>query len=161
AMLAEGRGDNVKGVAMISPNFRVANPAAAVLTFPAARTWVPALFGADRSFEPMNEGHAKWWTTAYPSTALFPMAAIVKHAFEADYASVGTPALFLFADSDQVVDHRATREVASKWGGEVTIETVVPGAGDDPLHHVISGDILSPGMNDKTVDILLNWIEGL
>lgn len=158
---AAGRDTEIAGLAMISPNFRLANPAAMVLTFPAARQWVPALFGARRSFEPQNDAHGKWWTTEYPSTALFPMAALVRHAASADYSSVSTPALFLFADGDQVVDHRKTREIASEWGGPVALETVNPGAGDDPLHHVIAGDILSPGMNEQAIQILVDWSLGL
>ena len=63
AALGEGREDKIDAVAMISPNFRIGDPKSAVLTFPFARYWVPPLFGKERSFEPMNEGHARYWTT--------------------------------------------------------------------------------------------------
>ena len=84
----------VKGIVFISPNFRIKSPTATILEWPLARTISTLLAGAERSFDPQNEGHAKYWTTIYPTTALIPMAAIVRHARKADYADVPTPALW-------------------------------------------------------------------
>jgi hypothetical protein len=146
---------------MISPNFRIRNALSAVLTFPVVRSWVPLLFGADRAWEPADALHAKWWTTRYPSTALLPMAALVKSTRQAGFSNVHTPALFLFADDDQVVDHTETRKVAGRWGGPVAIVNVTPGLGDDPNHHAIAGDIRSPGQTAFTAQTIEDWIRGL
>jgi alpha-beta hydrolase superfamily lysophospholipase len=161
AALTAGRDDRVAGLVMISPNFRIKNPLSAVLTFPAARIWVPLAFGSERAFEPANERHARWWTTRYPSSALFPMAALVKAARSLDFSGLTTPALFLFAETDQVVDHIETRKIADRWGGPVTIVNVTPGDGDDPFHHVIAGDILSPGQNAFVAKSIEDWVRGL
>ena len=157
AAMAEGRLTGIDGIVMISPNFRIRNPAAAVLTLPAARYWAPPIFGESRSFETQNEAHARWWTTSYPTLALFPMAALVQAASAADHTALTTPALFLFADSDQVVDAAATRDVAEAWGGPVQIAAIQPGPDDDPYHHFIAGDILSPGQTDTVARIIADW----
>ncbi|MCY4335421.1 MAG: alpha/beta fold hydrolase [Litoreibacter sp.] len=151
----------VKGIVFISPNFRIKSPTATILEWPLARTISTLLAGAERSFDPQNEGHAKYWTTIYPTTALIPMAAIVRHARKADYADVPTPALFVFSDDDAVVDAETTRAVSTKWGGSVTLAPRVMGPEDDPFNHVIAGDILSPDQTAETAELIVNWVEGL
>lgn len=153
--------DAVKGIIFVSPNFRIKNPTSTILEWPLARTISTLVAGAERSWDPQNEGHAKYWTTIYPTVALIPMAAIVKFARDADYSDVTTPALFVFSDDDAVVDAETTRAMSTKWGGPVTLQPRVMGAGDDPFNHVIAGDILSPGQTDETVALMLDWIEGL
>ncbi|MEM7469836.1 MAG: alpha/beta fold hydrolase [Pseudomonadota bacterium] len=153
--------ENVKGIVFVSPNFRIKNPTATILEWPLARTLSTLLAGAERSFDPQNEGHAKYWTTIYPTTALIPMAAIVRHARKADYADVPTPALFVFSDEDAVVDAETTRALSTKWGGMVTLASRIMGPEDDPFNHVIAGDILSPSQNDGTAELIVNWVRGL
>ena len=161
AMLALAEGREAEGVILISPNLKIANPLSAVLTFPAARSWVPALFGQERSWEPLSEAHATYWTTSYPTAALFQMAAMVEHVRGLDHGAIDTPALFHFSDADTVVDHSATRQVAEAWGGPATVSAVTLMPGDDPFNHVIAGDILSPGMTDSAVETFAAWIAGL
>ena len=153
--------DRVKGIAFVSPNFKIQSPTATILEWPFARTWGLVVAGAERSFDPQNEGHAKYWTTIYPTTALVPMTALVRHARKADYSAVTTPALFIFSDEDAVVSAEATRAISTRWGGPVELAPRKLDEGDDPFHHVIAGDILSPGQTVETVDILENWIKGL
>ncbi|WP_316014015.1 alpha/beta hydrolase [Roseobacter sp. HKCCA0434] len=153
--------EEIAGAVMISPNFKVANPAAGLLTLPFARAWVPMVAGEERSFEAANEDHARYWTTTYSTRALLPMAASVQAAGALPFGETRVPALFLFSDDDTVVDHSVTREVAEAWGGPVTIENPELGEGDDPNAHVIAGDILSPGQTDWAVDTIVAWIATL
>lgn len=152
---------DVAGIAFLSPNFAVQAAAARLLTWPAARYWVGLVAGPERCFTPQNDAHAAHWTTCYPTTALLPMAALVQTAEQADYTAVTLPALFRFADADQVIRADAVRDVADRWGGPVTLQPVELGPGDDPYAHVIAGDILSPGQTAPTVQALVTWIKGL
>ncbi len=149
------------GIIFVSPNFGIQAPAAAILTWPYARVWTPAVAGRRRCFEPVNEDHARFWTSCYPTEALLPMAALAEHAARADYSGVRIPALFLFAEADQVVSPKATKKVAEGWGGQTTLLPQVVGAGDDPYSHVIAGDILSPSMTAPVTAAILGWIKGL
>ncbi|MDJ1017077.1 MAG: alpha/beta fold hydrolase [Paracoccaceae bacterium] len=159
AALAEGRG--VDAAIFISPNFRIGNAAARILTWPAVRYWGPLVFGRERGFQALNPDHERYWTTSYPTTALFPMGALVAHARGADFSAVAAPALFYFSDADTVVDHETTREIAARWGGPSEIIAVDLMPGDDPFNHVLAGDILSPGMTDAVVEDLAGWISGV
>lgn len=151
----------VAGIVFISPNFGVNNPAAPLLTLPAARYWLPLVAGAERSFEPLNEGQATYWTTRYPSVAALPMAALVKEVVALDFSATEVPALFWYVDQDQVVRADVTAQVADRWGGPVSVVQPDLGPNDDPFAHVIAGDILSPDQTDPAVQGILNWARGL
>jgi alpha-beta hydrolase superfamily lysophospholipase len=152
---------DVAGIVMISPNFGVQNPAGPLLTWPAARHWLPLLAGREREFTPENDGHGRYWTTKYPSVAALPMGALIKAVDELDLAAAQTPALFIFSDEDRVVRPELTRAAAAEWGGPVRIITPVLGAEDDPFAHVIAGDILSPSQNAPTATAIAAWAKGL
>ncbi|WP_284164033.1 alpha/beta fold hydrolase [Frigidibacter sp. SD6-1] len=152
---------DVAGIAFVSPNFGIQARASVILTWPGARWWAPVIAGRERCFEPVNERHQRFWTTCYPTVALLPMAALAEHAGAADYAGATVPALFLFAEADQVVSPDATKAVAARWGGKATLAPQVVGAGDDPYSHVIAGDVLSPSMTGPVTDAIVAWARGL
>jgi alpha-beta hydrolase superfamily lysophospholipase len=149
--------EGLAGVVLVSPNFAPANPAARLLTWPLARRWVPWLTGPDRGFEPYNAEHAAHWTTRYPVAALFPMAEIVAAARRADLGVAEVPALFVYSVHDEVVSPGAIKRAATRWGGPVRQELLVPGPEDDPDAHVLGGDILSPGLTEPLVQIVAGW----
>ena len=152
---------DMDAVAFVSPNFKLAPVAATLLTWPLARHWAPVVAGSERCFEPLNEIHARFWTTCYPTTALMQMAALASHAGAADYKGVSVPALFIYSPKDRVVSPAATERVASDWGGDALTVPVEPGPGDDPYSHVIAGDVLSPSMTAPLAARIADWARGL
>ena len=152
--------EDLAGIAMVSPNYRVKNPAAMILTWPGVRYWGPVVAGETRRFEPMNDAHARHWTTEYPTVATLPMAESVQAARNMPHREARIPAFFIFSDLDQVVDAAVTREVASAWGGPVEIMEVDE-TKTEPFHHVIAGDILSPAMTDPVADRIVDWARTL
>lgn len=151
----------VAGTVMVAPNYQINNPAAPLLTLPAARYWLPLLAGDRRSFEPLNADQQTYWTTEYPSVAVLPMAALVKAVGKADLSVATVPALFMFSDADQVVAAEATRAAAARWGGPVTLWQPTLTEGDDPSAHVIAGEIASPAQTDVVVDAIISWAKEL
>lgn len=151
----------VAGAVMISPNYAINNPAAPLLTLPAARYWMPAVAGQRRSFEPLNAAQETYWTTEYASVAVLPMAALVKAVAKADLSEANVPALFIFSDEDRVVDPQATHAALARWGGQVDVWHPELGEGDDPFAHVIAGDIVSPNQTAAVVAQITEWAKGL
>ena len=149
---------NVAGFIGVSPNYQIKGAPLALLTMPFARQVLPAILGAERSWEPMNEEHGRWWTTRYPLVAILPLGAAVKEVQGLDFERIETPALFVFNDGDEVVDHAKTREIAARWGGPLKIANVEPGPDDTPSKHVIAGDITAPGLTDEVTAILREWV---
>ncbi len=152
---------DMAGVVLVSPNFRLNSPAGVILDLPLARWWAPIIVGAERSFDPVNADHGKYWTTTYPTTAMFPMGALMRLARGLDYETAKMPALFVFSAEDKVIDPAAIAPVAAAWGGPVTQDVRQMQAGDDPYAHVIAGEILSPGQTEPMVTAILAWAQGL
>ncbi|MGL6210522.1 MAG: alpha/beta hydrolase [Paracoccaceae bacterium] len=152
---------DLAGVVLVSPNFRLFSPAAALLDMPLARWWGPVVAGAERSFEPLNAGQAQYWTTSYQTSALFPMAAAARVSRELDYGAAKMPALFVWSNEDKVIDPTAIAPVVAAWGGPVTQDVRTMQAGDDPYAHVIAGDIMAPGQTEAVVAGILAWAKGL
>ena len=74
--------------------------------------------GKERGFAPINELHAKLWTTKYPTSAVLPLAALTKLAYATPVEAIAIPALFIFSDDDKVVRPELTREIAGRWGAQ-------------------------------------------
>lgn len=151
----------VKRIVFMSPNFGINDKLSFMLTWPGARWFVPLLAGAERDWEPENEAHAKYWTTRYPTAAVLPLAALVKHAAAQDYSRATVPALFYFSEGDQVVRPEDSRRVAAAWGGPAKVVLLPDDAEVVASRHVIAGDIRSPGNTDATVQLILDWAKGL
>ncbi len=155
--------EGVAGMILVSPNFAVKNPAAIVLSTGFARKWVPAVFGAERSFKPQSKEHGKWWSHQYPSVALLPMQASVDHVGKLAFEAISVPALFIFHPDDSVVDAQTTRRVADRWGTDVgktaMVEQVLEA--EDKDNHVIAGRVLSPANSQPIANKAINWIKAL
>lgn len=151
--------DRIDALVLISPNFSIRASGSSLLTQPFARHYVPLIIGAERSFEPSSEEHARNWTHSYPSVALLPMAALVRKSASLPFEQIGIPALFIYHPDDQVVDQTVTARVAERWGGPA--ETLLLDSTDTPTDHVVAGDILSPSNNDAVASAITAFIRGL
>ena len=152
---------DLAGAAFVSPNFKIADSNAPLLTLPFARFYVPMVGGETRSWAGTNEMHTLYWTRSYPTVAVLPLAVLVKHAATLDYAAVKTPGLFIYNMKDNVVLHERTKEVIKEWGGPTRIMN--PEVPDDEMDgvHVLAGDILSPTRTGPVAAEIINWARGL
>lgn len=152
---------DLAGVVMVSPNFRVTNPAAILTELGFARHLVPVLAGQERSFEPINDAQARYWTTRYGIGAVVSLGTLMRETRAREPGNATVPVLALFSDRDRVVSSEATRDYLAAWGGPVTLAPLdLPETGADPYFHVIAGDILSPAMTDPVVQAILDWAGG-
>jgi len=157
--LHEAMAEAVSGVVLISPNFRVADPKSALITWPGARWWAPLVAGREQGFEPQNARHAATSTPRYPMVATLPMAALVAHVGGLDHGRARMPLLLIYDPRDSVVDHAATERLAETWRGSVR-RAVVQATGD-PNRHVIAGAIRSPEMTQPVTGRILDWTRGI
>lgn len=153
--------EGLAGTVLISPNFGLHAPAQWLLDAPFIESWGTSVAGETRSFTPINPEQARHWTTEYPTTALYPMARLIREARAADYPTAQTPALFLYSLADQVIDPARIPPVIAAWGGPTRVELREMQGDDDPFSHVIAGDILSPGQTEPVIAIITEWARGL
>ena len=151
--------EKIKGVVLMSPNFRVKASGSWIMTMPWGAQLLRLVSGPERGFEPVNATQARYWTERYPVDALLPMAALVKRVRDSAVEAAQVPALFIFSDADAVVDHSVTRAVAARWGAPHAIEVIAPKPGDG--NHVIVGDALRPENNGPLAERITAWIRAL
>jgi esterase/lipase len=153
-----GRAEGLAGVVLVSPNFRLANAQAQfLLDAPWIERWGSAVAGAERSFAPQNAEHGRWWTTAYPTAALYPMGALMRAVRAIAPGDAVVPALFIYTEGDKVVDAATTAAMAAGWGAPSATFQPQLTAQDDPWSHVIAGRILSPAQTAPVVAAILDW----
>lgn len=150
---------DVAGFVFVSPNYGVQAAGAWLLTMPWGRQIAELVIGPERSFEPINELHARFWTTRYPTAATLPMAALTGLARKAPVENAAAPALFIFSDADAVVRPELTRGIAARWGAPH--ETMIVEGSDDPSDHVIAGDAVSPSTTALVAGRMTEWIATL
>jgi len=150
---------DVAGLVQFSPNYGVQAAGSKLLTMPWAAQILRMSVGEHRSFKTRNELHAQFWTSEYPSAALLPMAALVKLANSVDPRSITIPSLFVFSPRDQVIRPDLVEAKAGNWGGPARIIEVIDD--DDPSHHVIAGDALSPSTTERLAAETIEWIGSL
>tara|TARA_B100001964_G_scaffold109936_1_gene122885 strand:+ start:194 stop:1051 length:858 start_codon:yes stop_codon:yes gene_type:complete len=156
--LALSQGVSIKSAIYISPNFGPKPLMGQSLRLPGAEFFVPLIFGKTHSFIPKNSEHTRCWTTSYPTKALFVVRDTVLAAHQVKHREITTPMLFWFSDEDKIVNAEWTRRIASKMGINVTMHNPTLTDQDDPSHHCILGDILSPSQTEKGVEKILNWL---
>ena len=151
--------DSVAGIINISPNYGVQAFGAGLLTMPWSKQIAELVQGKRRSFEPKNELHARYWTHEYPTSAVLPMAELVKLANNAEIHNIQVPALFVYSSKDSVVRPELTAEVIARWGAATEVALIENS--DDENNHVIAGDALSPSTTGEIADIVVKWVEAL
>lgn len=144
---------------LISPNFGPTDPAAGVLTLPWATVLLPP-FVPSREWTPRNDEQRRFWTVRYPSTALFPMQAMVEAVRNRIVETHEAPTLVLYHRRDDVVDAARTdawlERVARAGRAPVERVAVVPLPGEDG--HVIAGRIVAPGQTAIFVSRIVTFV---
>lgn len=162
ATLAFAEGAKVKAMIHIAPNFGLRHWAVqTLLDMPGSRRWARYVAGHSRSFEPINDAHAAYWTIKYPTEAVHVMADTVRAVRGANLSMINTPALFCYNDADQVVHYEEIEKVIARWGAATDMIKLQQTADDDKMGHVMAGDIFSPGQTAPLARQILAWLHGL
>jgi esterase/lipase len=162
ATLAREQRAGIAALVLVSPNFGPKDKTAAVLTWPWAQQLLPR-FMPYREWTPRNEEQARHWTIRYPSTALFPMQALVEHVRERALDGYDTPTLVFYHPNDEVVDaERITNwldAVAARTSAPLQQIRINPLANEDG--HVLAGRIVSPSQTLPMRDSIVAFVRGM
>ena len=151
--------NQIDALVLISPNFGVQASGSFILTLPFGEQLANLIAGKERSFVPVNALHAKFWTPVYPTKSVLPMAALTKLAVAVPVEQIKQPALFIYSETDKVVQPALVKAIAARWGGPHEIHALAKN--DDPYSHVIAGDALSPSTTGEVSDLIIAWANGL
>ena len=105
----------------------------------------------------MNEAQERYWTTAYPTTAIVEMMRLVDLAASLTPESRVPAALLVYSPLDDVVSvEKLTAGFASLPVDRKLVHRV-----DDPdslSRHVLTGDILAPAETQPMVETILEFL---
>lgn len=149
----------LRALVLISPNFGPKDEKAALLTLPWANVILPR-FIPQREWTARNDEQRRFWTVRYPSTALFPMQALVERTRERSLDGYNVPTLVFYHAGDQVVDAQRTLAwldaLALKTLSRVEQVSVIPTDGEDG--HVLAGRIVSPSQTTTFRDRIVEFV---
>lgn len=152
------RRDGLEALVLVSPNFGPRDSRAEMLTWPWGGLLARLAEGETRSWEPVNERQARYWTESYPTRALLPMMALVEFVrSEVDPESITVPALLVYSPGDEVVDSRLALERFRKFASERKETLRILDSGD-PYDHVLAGDVLSPGTTGRVARTIVDFV---
>jgi esterase/lipase len=149
----------LEALVLISPNLGLRDRTSEALLWPWGVLVARALLGEERCFEPKSAAQALHWTTCYPPRALVEMMSLVDFVRYRDVSRLRPRALVIYSRDDQIVDPSATERMLDALG-ERGAAYVVADSGD-PEHHVIAGEIMSPGTTDRVRERIVAFLREL
>jgi len=123
---------------LISPNFAIKSGGAWLLKNPIGLWLAKKLSGDYRSFEPLNDFHAMYWTERYPMDALVPMLELLDIVDELDKSQIKSPQMLIYSPDDHVIDVGKALETAKEFSS-ADVSIVPFTTSTDPAQHVLVG----------------------
>ena len=150
--------DNMIANIIISPNFALANDKSWVMQSSIGLWLVKKLQGEERGFEPLNEYHAKYWTTRYPVDALVPMLDLLDLVDEIDKSQIEIPQLMIYSPQDKVISAVKAQQTIKEFINART-QSIAYTKSIDPGHHVLFGYGSSDEQIDEVSQLMLDFIK--
>jgi esterase/lipase len=154
------QGAQVAAYAFVSPNFGPRDKRSEIINGPWGQRIALALEGETRGWTPQDPREAQAWTTRYPTRALFPMMALVKHVRDSDLAQFRTPVLMLYSETDQTVDPAETLAAFARIGSAQKKLQLIDYS-ESQGQHVLAGDIRAPRATGPMARTIAAWVLAL
>jgi len=149
--------DRVRTLVLISPNFAPKDWTAEFLTWPGGRQLAYMLVGRTRSWTPHNELQGRYWSTSYPTDALIEMMRLVKYVRGRLPIALKQSLLTIYSPQDRVIDAASITAALAQINSPRSKIITIASSGD-PGHHVLAGNILSPGNNQLIAGQIIRFI---
>ena len=144
----------------MSPNFGLKNKASELVNGHWGQRIAYAVTGPNVIYQSDNPRDAQGWTQTYPTKAIFPMLALVKHVRDADLTRFQTPVLMLYSEQDQTVEPQEIKAAFARLGSpHKQLEPV--NFSQSKGQHVLAGDIRDPQAVAPMVERILTWVKTL
>lgn len=143
--------NRIHALLFMSPNFKIQSRFDFLLTAPLSRYWIHHLLGRQRSWVPVNDAQAKYWTYQYSTLALIEMQKAVDWVKRQQLGKMRTPLAVMYMKNDPTISPQAAMRKFVHWGS--THKRLIPVEIDgDAPDHVFCGDIVGPHRTDWVVD---------
>jgi esterase/lipase len=147
----------VQAHVFISPNFGLKDKRSELLNGHWGKQIAMAITGPELKFPDVSEQESTAWTKSYPTSALFPMMALVKKVRESDAQLFKTPLLVLYSADDQTVDPLETQKFFERIGSPSKKLELVSYSQSEG-QHVLAGEIRDPKSVEPMVKTIVKWL---
>lgn len=155
--------ERLEAAVLFSPNFRVPARGTGLALLPWGRHLLRLVLGAERTWTPENPEQGRAWTTSYPSEAVAPMLALVRHVNRQNLTRLRVPLFVGYSPADQVVDPEAIEEAAAEWGSAAGdgrhVRVVADADPPDRSNHILTGEIMAPGTTPLWTQRVMDFLE--
>ncbi|MGI9175143.1 MAG: alpha/beta hydrolase [Rhodothermales bacterium] len=163
--LAAQNPPDLAAIVLISPAFGLHDPdGQAMLSRFARWPWgaqaTRLMAGEYRTWEDADAAVRQYWTTPYRTEALLTLAQLIDAVEATDLSAIQTPVLIVYSTQDEVVSPEAIEAAYRRFGSERKQRVAVESA-EDPGHHVIAGEILSPGATETVAAHILDFVQSV
>ena len=145
--------------AFVSPNYGPKDKRSELINGPWGQSLAFALEGEMRGAPSSDPREENAWTTRYPTRALFPMMALVKHVRDSDLSGFRAPVLMLYSERDETVDPALTHEVFARLSSPNKVIEAV-NYSEAVGQHVLAGDIRAPKATPVMARRIAEWVQG-
>ena len=136
----EDNSPDLAALVLLSPNFAIRDWRAKFISGPLGRLLARIGIGKDYSFQPDSLGHAKFWTTQYPSEGIVALMDLLNHARSIHLGGLTIPTLIIYTDNDTVVDIKTIHDRFDEIQAPLKLIVDLPEA----TRHELTGDALAP-----------------
>lgn len=151
---------HVRAMLFLSPNFKVRNPLAFLLTWYGVEHWLPQVVSPERRWHSQDPRQSQYWSTNYGNQALIQMQLLINAVKHSPVEAIRVPLMVQISRDDPVVEPTAARQVYERWGGfPKEFRWVVVPPGESP--HIIVGDIMAPHRNDEIIGAFRRFLDML
>lgn len=158
-LTARPEAKDMHALVLMSPNFKVRQWNAPIILWPWGEQIAKLVVGEYRTWQASNPRQAEHWTMRYPVRALVPMMQSITMLDTLDFRTLRTPTLVFYALGDRIVDTAAIERRFAEIGATQKKLVVVDYA-EDPMQHVLAGDILSPGATGRVAETVVGFVLG-
>lgn len=155
-----GHKAQVAGHVFVSPNFGPKDKRAEIINGPWGQQIALALQGTTSGRPAANPTEGGAWTANYPTSALFPMMALVQGVRESELSAFKTPLLVLYSEQDRTVEPEHTKAAFARLGSANKQMQVVDYS-EAVGQHVLAGDIRAPKATAPMADTIVRWAQSL
>lgn len=127
---------DVAALILVSPNFRPARMSSLLLKGPFGK-WMAGHLG-DHRFRPHSPEEERYWTTAYPMTALHEMMNLLSFTNGIDLRALRVPMLMIVSSADDTIALPPARTAFGRYGGPKEWVEL------EGTPHVLAGAIMNP-----------------
>ena len=158
--LATQNPEQLTGLVLMSPNYGPYDPNSEILALPWGEQIANAAIGPQRSWQPQNEEHAKYWTYQYPTSAVLPVMGIVNVVRDSNLENITAPVQMIYSENDTVINVSKAIDTYMRIGSDRK-EALIVNHSEDASQHVLAGDILAPKTTQDVLRAMLGFVSSL